>query len=62
MDGVHVASSHVWTGVILEKLHWCLLPFSLVPDGCLYWAFVRPDVSKELGGSLFSLVELFLSQ
>ena len=41
MDGVHGVSSHVWTDVILEKWHWCLPPFSLFPDGCLYWAFEK---------------------
>ena len=33
LDCVHGASSHVWTDVILEKWHWCLRPFSPVPDG-----------------------------
>jgi len=31
----------MWIGVILEKWHWCLRPFSLVPDDCLYWAFEK---------------------
>jgi len=66
LDGVHGASSHVWTGVILEKCHWWLRSFSLVPHVtfeywrcCLIIVFTLPSLMFCIPDNSRTVIRLF---